>query len=347
MVRRSGRHRRRAPSRDPGRRSPSSRAPHRALRARLITCGASSVPCGAGWLRSPRLTRSPASRYVSWPRSARWLPVTGRPPGPGCGFGERAVRAGHTVENSAAVHHLAVYRAMLDLGPIAEALPGAEQAYRDLPPGTWHASSCLIVGASRFALGDGGAEAILTEGAAEAKLSGAHSIEALCRAHLSIVLSESGDRSRSAHEARSARRILDDSHLLDMPTMALVIAVSSHVEASDGDLERARSETALARRQLVDLAEAGAVGERPESGRPGTSGVDPRRSGCRPGIRGRGRGVPPAPTRRARTKGTVGRHRAPHPHRPTDDRSRPVGVDQCRAQGPAPAPDEPHARRHR
>jgi LuxR family maltose regulon positive regulatory protein len=172
-------------------------------------------------------------------------------------FGERAVGASDVAEIPEAFHHLAVYRAILDLGPIGDVLPGAEQAYRALPPGTWHASSCLIVGASRFALGEASAEALLAEGAAEAKLSGGHSIEALCRAHLSIVLDESGDRKRSVHEARSARRILDDFRLLDLPTMALVVAVSSHVEASDGNLERARSETVLACRQLADLADAG------------------------------------------------------------------------------------------
>lgn len=149
-------------------------------------------------------------------------------------------------------HRLHASRSVLSTGPAHEALIEAEAAHDALPPGIWHALACEALGVHCFAVGDARrALDVLVEGANEARLAGAATFEAICRAHVAVIHLEAGDRHAAAHAARRARLVMSSHHLDDMPTLILVSAMSALVEALDGHLDRARAELGLTRRNMA------------------------------------------------------------------------------------------------
>jgi LuxR family maltose regulon positive regulatory protein len=137
----------------------------------------------------------------------------------------------------------------------ADELTEAARAYDELMPGIWHAAACWGYGWLSFAMGDDeSASRILTEGAAEAHVAGAVTVEAQCRASSAMVFWESGERVLATASARAARAIVRDHGLEDLPTLALVTAMSALVEAADGNPDEASADIALTRRNLVYLS---------------------------------------------------------------------------------------------
>ncbi len=137
----------------------------------------------------------------------------------------------------------------------ADELTEAARAYDELVPGIWHATACWGYGWLSFALGDDeSASRLLAEGAAEAHVAGAVTIEAQCRASSALVSWETGDRDQATASARVARSIVRDNGLEDLPTLTLVTAMSALVEASDGSPAEASADIALTRRNLVYLS---------------------------------------------------------------------------------------------
>jgi LuxR family transcriptional regulator, maltose regulon positive regulatory protein len=167
-------------------------------------------------------------------------------------FCERALRDSPAKAQDPTIGlQLAVFRASISTGAIGDALDDAEAAYRGLPPGLWHVAACHAHGALSFAVGDDDIAAdLFTEGATEARLVAAPTLEAQCRAHLAVVLAERDDWSKALLAARSARQMLREHDLETMPTLVLVTAVSALIEAMDGDPELARTEALLTRRNL-------------------------------------------------------------------------------------------------
>jgi ATP/maltotriose-dependent transcriptional regulator MalT len=105
-------------------------------------------------------------------------------------------------------------RSLLLTSDLEAALADAELAYAGLPPGLWHASACFASGVLHFVLGDDEAAAVvLAEGATEARLVGAVTIEAQCLGNLALVCAAQGDWARARPHARAARRLLRDHDL--------------------------------------------------------------------------------------------------------------------------------------
>ena len=107
-------------------------------------------------------------------------------------FGQQAVRsltAGPT--DPTVEFEILTLRATLSTGPVVDALADASRAYEELPAGFWHTGACQTLGALSFAIGrDDVAKSALMEGVAEARVVGATSLEATCRAHLAVMLGE-------------------------------------------------------------------------------------------------------------------------------------------------------------
>jgi LuxR family maltose regulon positive regulatory protein len=144
-------------------------------------------------------------------------------------------------------------RSTTNTGAVAQALHDAAEAYHGLPPGIWHAGSCLGFGVWSWTLGQGDAVAILTEGAEEAAVLGAPALEAYCTAMLSIIAHAENDPDRAWDLADRAERIALDHRLLDAPGMAIVSAIQALHRASTGDPTSARDAWQRARTQLAQL----------------------------------------------------------------------------------------------
>jgi LuxR family transcriptional regulator, maltose regulon positive regulatory protein len=147
------------------------------------------------------------------------------------------------------------FRSLMNTGPIVPALNDARRAYQGLPPGIWHAASCIAYGVALWAHGDEGAEGILVEGAQEAAVWHAPSLEANCRAMLAMFAHAAGDRRRARQLATEARQLLIDHGLEQSPTPVSVIAMCALVAAEDGDPKKAREDLQLARRNLTYFEE--------------------------------------------------------------------------------------------
>ena len=148
---------------------------------------------------------------------------------------------------------------LMSLGPARDSLADATCAYDGLPTGIWHAAACQAVGVQSRALGvDDVAAARFTEGAAEARVTGAPTIQADCRAHLALIAGERGDWVEATALARGARQLLRDHQLDNLPQLAVVTAVSAHVEALAGDPVAARADMLLTRRNLSYIKASGA-----------------------------------------------------------------------------------------
>jgi LuxR family maltose regulon positive regulatory protein len=134
----------------------------------------------------------------------------------------------------------------------ADELAEAARAYDDLTPGIWHAVACWGYGWLSFATGDDESAArLLAQGAAEAHVAGAPTIEAQCRASSAVICWESGDREQATASARAARTIVRDQGWDNLPTLVLATAMSALVEAADGNPAEANADIALTRRNLV------------------------------------------------------------------------------------------------
>jgi LuxR family maltose regulon positive regulatory protein len=144
-------------------------------------------------------------------------------------------------------------RSTTNTGPVGPALEDAAAAYQGLPPGIWHAGSCLAYGAWAWMVGDDVAVKVLTEGAAEAAVLGAPAMEAHCTAMLAMIAYSDGDTARGASLARSARKVAVDNRLEHAPGMAVVNAMCALAAASMGDAQAARTDWHLARAQLALL----------------------------------------------------------------------------------------------
>jgi LuxR family maltose regulon positive regulatory protein len=131
-------------------------------------------------------------------------------------------------------------------------LADVARAHAELAPGPWHAMACWGYGQLSYAMGDGErAVRLFAEGAAEAQVAGALTMEAQCRASLALAYWDRGDRQRATEFARAARAIVRDQRFDALPTLVLVTAMSALVEASEGDPATASADIALTRRNLA------------------------------------------------------------------------------------------------
>jgi len=144
-------------------------------------------------------------------------------------------------------------RSSTNTGPVRPARDDAQAAYEGLPPGGFHAASCLEYGVWSWMLGDDIAEKLLTEGADEAELFGAATIEAGCVAMIAMIAHAERDAARAWSLVARAQKIVVDNGLERAPGAAIVSAMSALANASTGDPERARHDWRLARTQLALL----------------------------------------------------------------------------------------------
>jgi LuxR family transcriptional regulator, maltose regulon positive regulatory protein len=142
-------------------------------------------------------------------------------------------------------------RSTTNTGLARPALEDAVTAYRGLPPGIWHAASCLAYGVWAWTVGDDDAVKVLGEGAEEARVFGAASLEAQCAALLGMIAHAEGDLAAAASHAARARSVGADRDLGRAPAMLVVSALCALMAAATGDVDAARGEWQLARTQLA------------------------------------------------------------------------------------------------
>jgi LuxR family maltose regulon positive regulatory protein len=168
-------------------------------------------------------------------------------------FADEAVARGSRCEVDAL--HLESLRALVSPHADAQALAAARHAYEQLAPGAWHALACFGYGVLSLTLGDDEtATAVLAEGATEARLIGAVSIEAQCLANQAVVVLASDDLARARSLVRSARALQREHHLDDHPALVMVTSMSALVAAMSGDVPSARADIAQSTRSLAHLA---------------------------------------------------------------------------------------------
>ena len=144
-------------------------------------------------------------------------------------------------------------RSTTNVGPVGPALDDAAAAYQGLPPGIWHAASCLAYGVWLWTVGDPAAVAILTGGAEEASVHGAPAMEANCTALLAAIAFAEHDATRGSTLATRAKAIASQHLLERAPGQAILSAVAALAAATRGEAETARAESNLARGQLAQL----------------------------------------------------------------------------------------------
>jgi LuxR family maltose regulon positive regulatory protein len=145
-------------------------------------------------------------------------------------------------------------RCVTSAGPAGRAVADAAVAHDGLPPGIWHAATCLTYGAWSFMVGDDDVAArVLAEGAAEAGVFGAVALETHCTSMLAIAAHFEGDSARAWSLARRARSLAEAHGLERTPSMAVANAVHALAAASTGDPETARADWQLARSQLTHM----------------------------------------------------------------------------------------------
>jgi LuxR family maltose regulon positive regulatory protein len=142
-------------------------------------------------------------------------------------------------------------RSTTSLGPVRPALDAAAGAHGGLPPGIWHAASCLSYGGWSWIAGEETALDVLAEGAEEAAVLGAPAMEAYCCALIAFIAFTEGDRARSSQMAARARRVALDHELEGSPGMALVSAMHALASVSAGDAQTGRVHWQVARNQLA------------------------------------------------------------------------------------------------
>jgi LuxR family maltose regulon positive regulatory protein len=144
-------------------------------------------------------------------------------------------------------------RSSTSAGPVRPARDAAGAAYEGLAPGIWHAASCVEYGVWSWMAGDDVAAKVLTEGAEEAEVFGAATIEAGCIAVLAMIAHTEGDATRAWTLVARARKVVVDNALERAPGAAIVSAMSALANASMGDPEAARHDWHFARTQLALL----------------------------------------------------------------------------------------------
>jgi LuxR family maltose regulon positive regulatory protein len=144
-------------------------------------------------------------------------------------------------------------RSTTSIGPVRPALEDAAAAYQGLPPGIWHAASCLAYGGWSWTAGDDSAIEVLTEGAEEAAVHGAPALEAYCSVLLAMIAYTERDLARAWPLVARARRVAADHGLERAPGMAMVSAMHALASASTGDPEAAGDSWQRARTQLAQL----------------------------------------------------------------------------------------------
>ena len=167
-------------------------------------------------------------------------------------LGDHAAATAHDADPLARLCLLDL-RSTTSTGPARPALEDAAIAYRGLPPGIWHAASCIAFGGWSWTAGDDGAIDVLTEGAEEAAVLGAPALEAHCCVLLAMIAYTERDPARAWPLVTRARRVAADHGLERAPGMAMVSAMAGLASASTGDPDGARASWQLARNQLAML----------------------------------------------------------------------------------------------
>jgi LuxR family maltose regulon positive regulatory protein len=144
-------------------------------------------------------------------------------------------------------------RSTTTIGPARPALEAAAAAYRGLPPGIWHAASCLAYGGWSWTAGEEGAIEVLTEGAEEAAVHGAPALEAYCSALLALIAYTERDPARAWPLVARARQVAADHRLERAPGLAMVSAMQALASASTGDPRTAVDSWQRARTQIAQL----------------------------------------------------------------------------------------------
>jgi LuxR family maltose regulon positive regulatory protein len=205
----------------------------------------------AGWIESlphDRVRRSPAlclsAALAAWGQGqpaklSIWLRL-----------GEEAAESTPEPDVTARLCLLEL-RSTTSTGPVRPALDAASAAHAGLAPGIWHAASCMEYGVWSWTAGDDIAEKVLTEGAEEAAVFGAATIEAGCIAVLAMIAYTEGDTARAWPLVARARKVVVDNALEHAPGAAIVSAMSALARASTGEPEGARHDWHLARTQLA------------------------------------------------------------------------------------------------
>lgn len=149
---------------------------------------------------------------------------------------------------------LAALGSVLSTGDADDALADAERAYGSLEPGTWHVVACLARGHWLLAIGDAEtAIRTLSEGASEARLLGAPTLEAKCLASQAFAFAAQGEWARAQSVVSSARQVVCDHDLGWMPTLVTVTSMSAWAEATAGDPNVARAEVLSTRHNLAQF----------------------------------------------------------------------------------------------
>jgi LuxR family maltose regulon positive regulatory protein len=145
-------------------------------------------------------------------------------------------------------------RSTTTIGPVRPALEDAAAAYRGLPPGIWHAASCVAYGGWSWTAGDDRAIEVFAEGAEEAAVHSAPALEAYCCALLGLIAYTNRDPGRAWPLVARARQVAAKAGLGRAPGLAMVSAMHALASASTGDPVTAKDSWQLARSQLAQLA---------------------------------------------------------------------------------------------
>jgi LuxR family maltose regulon positive regulatory protein len=173
-------------------------------------------------------------------------------------FGRQAAESAGDTPAAQARSRIAALRSMAVATVDDDELDGAARAHGELAPGIWHAVACCGSGWLSAWTGDNErATRLLAEGAAEAQVTGAVTIEMQCRASLAVLWWTAGRHDQAAASARAARTLMREHELEELPTLVITTAMSALVEASDGDPATAHAEIALTRRNLVYVRNVG------------------------------------------------------------------------------------------
>ena len=145
---------------------------------------------------------------------------------------------------------LALVRAIIEPIDPVEMAAEARYAYDHIGPAEGHPLACLALGAAAFMVGDE-AEAVrrLREGA-ETTL-GRQMVEAVCRAHLTVIDVEHGRWSDAATGARRARSLLGTT--AELPASTLVLAMGVLVETHAGHADDVEADRQRCRQHLTRL----------------------------------------------------------------------------------------------
>lgn len=166
-----------------------------------------------------------------------------------------------TGEHAAAQQHadefdrlcLSYLRSSTTIGPVRPALDAAAGAYAGLPPGIWHAATCVALGGWTWTAGEPGAADLLREGAEESLVHGAPALEAYCCATLAAIAHDAQDPVQAWTLVERARRVAADHDLSWAPGIALITGMTALEEASAGEPETSMVSWKRSRVQLSQM----------------------------------------------------------------------------------------------